>query len=191
MASDMVVALARATADGRTLFGHNSNGLAREGHALVRVEGRAFAAGETLSTGRLTLPQARHTCTVVAGHRAGQWGYCHGVNEHGVAVGVTAVRTRLSAAGAGLAGTDLVRLALERAASARQAVDLITDLVIRHGQYAEDEGQAADSSFLVADGREAFAVETCGRFWAEQVVGSVRAATNLCHLRQDWDRIAR
>jgi dipeptidase len=191
MGSDMVVALARASADGRTLFGHNNNRQAREGYALVRVEGRAYAPGETLSTGRLSLPQPRQTCTVLAGRRAGQWGYAHGINEHGVAAGVTSVRTRMANDRTGLSGPDLVRLALERAAGARQAVDLITDLVARHGQHADEAAEAQDSSFLVADGREAYAVECCGRFWAEQVVGSVRAVTDICHLRQDWDRIAR
>jgi dipeptidase len=186
----MVVALGRATADGRTLFGHNHNASARDGYALVRVEGRAFAPGETVCAGRVTLPQARQTCTVLAGRRVGQWGYAHGINEHGVAAGVTAVRTRLAGERTGLSGPDIVRLALERAGGARQAADLITDLVARHGQQAEEPGPH-DCSFLVADGREAFAVETCGRFWAEQVIGRVRAVTDICHLHQDWDRIAR
>jgi hypothetical protein len=185
----MVVALARATADGRTLFGCNGNRSAREGQALVRVEGRAYAPGETVRTGQVALPQARQTFGVLAGRRAGMWGYPYGVNEHGVAVGVTAIQTRLAGQREGLTGTDLVRLALERSGSARQAVDLITDLVARHGQHADDG--PGDSSFLIADGREAYAVETSGRFWAEQVVGSVRAVTDLCHLRQDWDRISR
>jgi hypothetical protein len=70
-------------------------------------------------------------------------------------------------------------------------VDLVTDLVARHGQQADEGIPGGDSSFLISDGREAFAVETCGRFWAEQVVASVRAVSDLCHLRQDWDRLSR
>jgi secernin len=186
MGSDMVVAVARATAEGRTLFGHNSNRPAREGYALARIEGRAFALGETVSTGRAVVPQVRRTNTVLAGRQAGRWGYCHGVNEHGVAAGITAIATRLS--GTGLSGPDLVRLGLERASSARQALDVITDLVARHGQQADDT-PGADSSFLVADGSEAFAVETSGQFWAEQAIGRCRAASDICHLRQDWNRI--
>jgi secernin len=191
MASDMVVALARATAEGQTLFGHNCNLPAGEGLALVRQPGRSFAPGETVGLAGAVLPQVRRTCTVLACRRAGQWGYDHGVNEHGVAVGVTAIRTRLAGERPGLRGTDLVRLALERAAAARAAVDVLTDLIGRHGQAGAGEGGPCDHAFLVADGREAFALEAAGPFWAEQVVGSVRALSDFCHLRQDWDRIAR
>jgi secernin len=192
MGSDMVVALARATADGRMLFGHNSNRPPAEGHALVREPGRAFAPGESVSAGAATLPQVRQTYTVLGCRRAGQWGYAHGVNEHGVAAGVTAIRTRLSGGAAGLSGTDLVRLALERAAGARQAADVLTDLVARHGQRGPaGDGEPADSAFLVADPREAFVLEAAGPFWAEQAVGAARAVSGVCHLRQDWDRIAR
>jgi secernin len=67
-------------------------------------------------------------------------------------------------------------------------VDVLADLVARHGQGDPSED---DSAFLIADGREAFVLETAGAFWAEQVVGSVRAVGGLCQLRQDWDRIAR
>jgi hypothetical protein len=188
MASDMVVALARATAGRVTLFGCNADRPPGEGQSLVRVPGRAFAPGEAVRAGGTTLPQVRHTHTVLACRPAGHWGYAHGLNEHGLAVGVTAVRTRLGGQ-QGLAGTDLVRLALERAGGACQAVDVLTDLVTRFGQVGPDAD--TDSAFLVADGREAFVVETAGPFWAEQVVGSVRAVSDFCRLHQDWDRIAR
>jgi secernin len=193
----MVVALARATADGQTLFGHNSNRPHGEAQTLVRTPARCHAPGEKIRTPARELPQARQTYAVLAGRPAGLWGYQHGVNEHGVCAGVSAVRTRLADASAGLSGTDLVRLALERGATACQAVDVLTDLIGRHGQGStgeaglHDEGGAGDNSFLVADAREAFALEATGRHWVLQVVGTVRAASDVCHLRQDWDRIAR
>src|SRR5262249_20233426 len=159
---DMVVALARATVNGCTLLGHNCNRPRGEGQALARVPGRGFAPGETVQTTSLTIPQVRHTNTVLAGRSPGLWGEQQGVNEHGVAVGVTSIRTKLKNDQPGLTGTDLVRLALERAASARQAVDVVTDLIGRHGQSgfsAGAGGEEFDSSFLLADCREAFALE--------------------------------
>jgi secernin len=188
----MVVALGRATVDGQTLFGHNCNRPAGEALALVREPGRPYAPGETVRLAHLFLPQVRQTCTVLACRRPGQWGYVQGVNEHGVAVGVTSIRTRLAGERPGLLGSDLVRLALERAGGARQAVDVLTDLITRHGQAdTDDGGRLCDSAFLVADGKEAFVLEAAGPYWAEQVIGSVRAVSGVCHLRQDWDRISR
>jgi secernin len=171
------------------LFGANLHRPAGEGQGLVRLPSRHFAPGEPLQTTHLRLPQVRQTAAVLGVRRFGQWGLLQGVNEHGVVAGVTSIHTRLMACEPCLTGPDLVRLALERATGARQAIDVLTDLITRHGQG--DPSEHCDSAFLIADGREAFVLETAGAFWAEQVVGSVRAVGGLCQLRQDWDRIAR
>src|SRR5262249_2900183 len=91
----------------------------------------------------------------------------------------------------GLCGTDLVRLVLERSHSARQGVDLLTDLLERHGQAATaDAPGGGDPAFLVADPRGAFAVETAGNHWVCQEIGGIRAASNVRVVRQDWNRIS-
>jgi dipeptidase len=188
MECDMLVALSRATTEGGTLFGHNCNRRGGEDVALLRVPGRAFAPGETVSVGPVTLPQVRRTWTVLAGRYADHWGYQHGLNEHGVSLGVTTIHTRRRAAKPALTGPDLARLALERAASARQAVEVVTDLASRHGQGTGEEGR--DAALLLADGREAYVVEMFGGHWAVQQVGAVRAVSAVCHLRQDWDQLS-
>lgn len=105
MGNDMMVALPRATADGVTLFGHNCNRPVGASRALERVPGRIFAAGERIRTSWLSLPQVRNTNTVLAVRCAGCWGYAHGVNSHGVAAGITTMRTRLpNKVGAGQTG---------------------------------------------------------------------------------------
>src|SRR5262249_18038354 len=108
-------------------------------------------------------------------------------NEHGLAIGSGRLRTKLAAEVPGLTGTALVRLALERSRTAAQAVDLITDLVERHGQGEEEE----DSSFLVADPREACLIECAGSHWVLQEIGQVRAASSVSTIHQDWVRISR
>ncbi len=190
MASDMMVALARATSDQHTFFGHNCNRPRGEAVSLVRCPGRSFAPGEMVERPWVHLPQTRHTWAVLAGRAGDDWGYQHGVNEKGVAAGYTPIRTRLEAEAPGLSGPDFVRLALERATSACQAVEVLTDLIGRYGQGAF-AGMGGDSAFLVADSREACVLEAAGRHWVVAEVGSVRAVTGASLLRQDWDRISR
>src|SRR5207248_4013069 len=77
--------------------------------------------------------------------------------------------------------------------SARQAVDVLAELLERHGQgvpgsAAEDDG---DHAFLFADAAEAFVVETAASHWVCQDVLQVRAVSNVCTVRQDWDRISK
>ena len=97
MASDMMVALARTTQDGHAFFGHNSNRPRSEPASLTRTPGRSFAPGETVERPWVHLPQSRHTWAVLAGRAGTDWGYQHGVNEKGVAVGYTPIRTRVEA----------------------------------------------------------------------------------------------
>jgi secernin len=184
----MLVALSRATRGGGTLFGHNCNRPDGEEVALVREAGRTFAPGENVQVGGRPLPQVRRTYTVLASRRPGQWGYEHGLNEHGVSIGLTSIRTRRMEGPLTLSGSELVRLGLERATSARQAVDVVTDLVSRHGQGSAELER--DPALLIADGREAFVVEMFGSHWAAQHVGEVRAVSDVCHLRQDWDHLS-
>jgi hypothetical protein len=199
----MIVALPRATVDGHTLFGHNSNRPASEGQALVRVPGRVFAAGEVVRTRHREVPQVRRTYSVLGNRPGSLWGYLHGINEHDVAIGVTSIHTKLwneDLRQKRLSGTDLVRLGLERSTSAHQAVEVVTDLIGRFGQGGDFESTVEgddpeevrhDNAFLIADAREAYVLEACDTHWALQEVGAVRAVSDFCHLHQDWDRISR
>jgi secernin len=193
MGGDTVVALGRATVDGYTLLGHNSDRPVGESQRLCQTPGRSHSAGEMVPAQCIQLPQARQTYAVLGHQPAGLWGYTHGVNEHGVAVGHTAWRSKLQGPRPGLIGTDLVRLTLERVRTAQQAVDLVTELVAHHGQGNFPDGPTAvegDAALLVADAREAFALECAGSSWVMQEVQQVRAATNVGIVRQDWNRIA-
>ena len=196
MASSMVVARSRATADGRTLLGHNSTRPIGEPQSLVRVPGRPFAPGETVTVRDVVLPQCRHSIGVFAGSAAGEWGYRQGVNEHGVGAGTTAIFGRVKCDRPALTGPDLVRLVLERAGTALNGVDIATDLIARHGQghfpgQGGADGSYRDCALLIADPHEAYLVAATGSHWAVQEVGGVRAVTNVCHLRQDWNRVSR
>jgi len=188
MGNDMVVALKEASANGTTLFALNHYAAPETAQAVRVTTGRMHDPGERSHTPVLALPQARQTFSVLGVQTAGQWGYTHGVNENKVSIGLTAWRSRLTAGPASLSGPDLVRLALERGRSAYQAVEILADLMEHHGQSPADNGN--DSIFLIADAKEAYVMETAGRYWALLECGHSRVVTDVAMIRQDWSRLA-
>jgi secernin len=117
------------------------------------------------------------------------WGMEHGINQHGVAIGNERVFTvdDPDRHPPGLIGMDLVRLGLERATSADQAVALITDLIQRHGQGGVADpvtGDAYSSSFLIADPDDVWIVETSARDWAAHPVADHGAISNRITLTE-------
>lgn len=183
---DVLAALAPVTGGGATLFAKNSDRPPAEAQLLEWSPPRRDH-GALRVTHVDVDPHAAATLGCVLSRPAWCWGAEHGVNEAGVAAGNTTVYTTLDPRGAqvGLTGMDLVRLALERAASAAAAVDVITSLIERYGQGGSGHdpalvphGRPYWNAFLVADPTTAFVVDTSGAQWAVEQVGDVRAISN-------------
>ena len=193
MACDMVLALSSATGSGQTLLGGNVHRPPGEAQSVRLCPGRTFAQGESLATQFLQLPQVRQSYAVLAIQPAGSLGFALGINECRVAVGCSDWQSRFQRNTPGLLGPELVRLTLERADGARHALEVLTDLIARHGQGSfpsSPEGDSGDHVFLVADPTEAFAVEAAGSAWAAQQIHHVRAVSDVGTIRQDWSCIA-
>ncbi len=119
------------------------------------------------------------------------WGAEVGVNEHGVAIGNERIATThdSSSAAPALIGMDLVRLGLERARTASEAVDAMTALLDVYGQGGIADAthdEAYDSSFLVADPTSAFVLETAGRDWVVAPFPGGTAISNRISLGTEW-----
>ncbi|MCU1458839.1 MAG: peptidase family protein, partial [Actinomycetia bacterium] len=92
---------------------------------------------------------------------------------------------------AALLGMDLVRLGLERARTADDAVTVITELLARHGQGGSGEREADEpyfSSFLIADPRGGWILETSNRTWAARPIDAGASISNRITLGTDWTR---
>jgi secernin len=154
--------------------------------------GRRASAGCTLRTQYLTIADAGAHATFLS-CPTWLWGAEHGVNEHGVAIGNERVATvhHASAAKPALIGMDLVRLGLERARSADEAVDVMARLLEECGQGGVANaatGEAYDSSFLVADPETALVFETAGTQWAAAPLPGGGAISNRLTLGTEWSR---
>jgi len=147
------------------LFAKNSDRSPNEPQVIEYRPARDHREKDLRAT-YLTIPQAPHTYATLLSRPAWMWGAEMGVNEHGVCIGNEAVFTKGRYASAGLTGMDLVRLALERASSARQAADLILELLEQHGQGGNcgyDHNFFYDNAFLILDRREIWLLETAGK----------------------------
>jgi secernin len=175
----------------RTLFAKNSDRW--PGEAQVWQSWPRRAGGGPLAATHLTIDDAG-AVPLVGSRPTWQWGLEHGVNQHGVAIGNEQLWTVDDPAHFpdGLTGLDLVRLGLERGASASGAIEVMTDLLDTFGQGGvadQHQSKAYFSSFLAADADEAWILETSGRSWAARRVPRTEggaAISNRISLSTDW-----
>jgi len=188
---DTIAATGSATAQGVTLFGKNSDRLPNEAQNLCHIPASSHAPGKTVACTYISIPQAEKTNAVLLSRPFWMWGAEMGVNEHGLAIGNEAVFTKVSyEKGPALTGMDLLRLALERAPTARAAVDIITRLIEKHGQGGNG-GYGTDlyyhNSFLLADPCGVWVLETAGRHWAARKIEGIYAISNKLTIKNKWD----
>jgi secernin len=176
---------------GGMVFAKNSDRPVGEVQLAVPF-GRRPTAGCTLRTQYLSIGDTGAHAALLS-CPTWLWGAEHGVNEFGVAIGNERVATVHHAAQARprLIGMDLVRLGLERARSAEDALDILVDLLTTHGQGGIADAvhqEAYDSSFLIADPGQAFVLDTSGTDFAAAPFPRGTAVSNRLSVGSDWTR---
>ncbi len=187
---DTWVALRDATARGHVLFGKNSDRTVFDSQPLALHPRRTWTEGAAIDLGRVSVPQVRETYATLGSGPYWCWGYEEGINEFGVVIGNEGVFTKplqeaIAAAKEGRGpkpgptGMDLVRLGLERSRTAREAVETIASLTEKYGQFGAGLpglglAGAYDNSYLIADAKESWILETAGTRWAARKIDQRR-----------------
>jgi len=191
---DTMVSLGAASAGGQTVFAKNSDRPADECQPLVMRPRAEHPPGAETRCQFVSLPEAPITYRHVGSRPYWCWGYEHGFNEHQVVIGNEALPSKLApAAQPRLVGMEVVRLALERAATAREAVTVMTQVIERHGQgeFENDRGvRTYDNLFLAADPREAFVLEAAGHDWAMRHAEDTHSISNVGTLGADAEQVS-
>ena len=176
-----MVVLAPHARAGATLLAKNSDRAPLECQPLAQSPRRVHPEGATVHCQYIEIPQVAETAAVIGSRPFWLWGFEHGLNEHGVAIGNEAVLTRETLPATGLLGMDLVRLGLERSTTAREATEIIGGLIEQHGQGGSgqyDVDFRYCGSFIIADHAQAYVLESSGRQWIARRVDERACISN-------------
>uniref|UniRef100_A0A8C2NF44 Secernin 1 n=1 Tax=Capra hircus TaxID=9925 RepID=A0A8C2NF44_CAPHI len=180
--------------DGLVVFGKNSARPRDEVQEVVYFSAADHEPESKVECTYISINQVPRTHAIVISRPAWLWGAEMGANEHGVCIANEAVNAREPAAETeALLGMDLVRLGLERGATAKEALDVIIALLEEHGQggnYYEDANSchSFQSAYLIVDREEAWVLETVGKYWAaEKITEGVKCICNQLSLTTKID----
>lgn len=176
-----------AIGDGVIHFAKNSDREPSESQCVEVIPAKRGLSGLRRCT-HVAIPEVGTKHGVILSRPAWMWGCEMGANDAGVVGGNEAVFARVPVEASGLTGMDLLRLALERAGSSLEAVHVVTELLSHHAQGGgmgfRNRGFRYSSSFLFADAREAWVLETAGPYWAAERVVATRTISNVLSIHQ-------
>jgi len=203
-ACDTWVALRNATKSGYVILAKNSDRPLFDCQPLMFYPHRNWPTGSEINLGRITIPQVKETFATMGSSPYWCWGYEEGINEYSVAIGNEGIFTKIliedvaayregKGPQLGPTGMDLLRLGLERGRTAREALDVITNLIEKYGQFGsgsptQDEKGAYHNSYIIADPKEAWILETTGTKWiAKRIEKGIASISNKISITTDWD----
>jgi dipeptidase len=184
--------------DGSVLVAHNED--AADKSARLTYISRKHHPEKKVHLNYITIPQVPETLAYWAmGYSKAvakdpefdnEW-ILNGMNEAGVSITSAIVFTREKAPAAkqGITRFAIRQLVLERATSARAAVDLITKLITKYGLALAPDDPDQAIVFGVADSKKAWLIECSFRHWVAKIIddNSYSASGNSYTIDTDWN----
>lgn len=188
---DTLIATKSVTANGVAVFGKNSDRHPNEGQGNKYFPAAQHGAGSRVKCTYIEIPQAERTNAILISKPFWMWGAEMGINEHGLVIGNEAVFSKIPANKTpALLGMDLLRAALERAATPSEAIKVITDLLEEFGQGGNC-GYGKEfyyhNSFIVANADEAWVLETADKEWAARKIENSYSISNCFTIGAEYD----
>ena len=190
---DTIIATGLVTRDGKSVFAKNSDRHPNEAQMLRYLPARQYAAGSDLACTYISVPQVPETYAALISQPFWMWGAEMGINEHGLVIGNEAIFSKVPAQKKpALLGMDLLRIALERAKTPRQAIHVITQLLEEFGQGGNNKFESHGklyyhNSYLIADREDAWVLETIGREWIARKISDFHNISNCLTIQHEWD----
>ncbi|XP_026759920.2 secernin-3 [Galleria mellonella] len=184
---DTFIVLSNLTKHKTVIFGKNSDRPQNEVQEVVYIKGGR--RDSKLKCTYITIEESSNPINdVILSKPAWMWGAEMGANDKNVVIGNEAVWTNNNegdgdARQKRLLGMDLLRLGLERGNSAEDALNVITTLLEMYGQGGpcseHDDSHFYHNSYIIADPKEAWILETSGKLWvAEKLDSGYRNISN-------------
>lgn len=186
---DILVATPEATKEKVMLFAKNSDRDPNEAQ-ILEVIPRQKHEEDAVKLTYVEFPQVKETYAVILSRPWWIWGAEMGVNEFGLAIGNTAVFTKERIPEKGILGMDMIRLALERTKTSKEALHFMIDIIESYGQGGNGSYEHKllySNSFIIADPKEAWVLETAGKHWVAKRIEDVYSISNALTIENDWD----
>lgn len=185
LSCDTFAARADTAQNGQNFFAKNSDRPLGEAQPLRFYPAADYAPDARLACSEIEISQAPHTYAVIGSQPYWIWGFEMGLNECGVVIGNEAQGSNEPAdPQTGLLGMDLLRLGLERGATAYEAMHVIIDLLETYGQNANAHprrDRRYENSYMIVDCNEIWLLETAGRRYAARRIDKGTAAISNCY----------
>lgn len=187
---DTICVLPECSSINSTIFAKNSDRDPNEPH-VIRYIPRKNHTEKLLKCTYIEIPEVECTNAVLLFKPNWIWGAEMGINEHSVVIGNEAVFTKARKGRDSLIGMDLLRLALERANTAEMALEVMLQLLDKYGQggncgYGKEFRY--DNSFLIADTKKVYKLETAGKDYAAVEVLKKDAISNGLSIKTEHTR---